>query len=203
MAHSQADILIRQGHPIRVEWMGWISDTYRLSRCGWDMATYEDIMNDSMNVVFHNRNLGVVAKGGLRGYRHLHSAMVSDFRYAVDRLENSLINIEYMTFDKNLFIQSISDPFASFNWVDGEPTDALMNMREWRASDLTLFRKLASPVEQELIVDPECVQSMLDQILKIQGPMRKEIRARDKRRERDGEVQSKQIHAQIISLKAA
>ncbi len=202
MALSQADKFIRQGHPIRVEWLGWSSDTYRLSRSGWEIATHENYMNDSMGIVFHNRNLGLIAEGELRGYRGLHSRMISDSRFSFEAFDNSIINIKYLQSSKSLFIQSMSEPFANFNFVDAEPIESIMNMREWKASDLTLFRKLAAPVEQELIVDPECVQSMLDQILKIQGPMRKEIRVRDKKRDRDA-VESKQIHAQIISLKVA
>lgn len=203
MAHSQADILIRQGHPIHVEWLGWSSDTYRLSRAGWDMATNENYMNDSMEVVFHNRQLGLIAKGELRGYRDMHSRMLSDIRFGFNLPKHCLISIQYLRAKSDVYIQSISEPFANFNWVDAEPIDSVLNMRQWRASELTLFRRLAEPVQQELIVDPECVQSMLDQILKIQSPMRKEIRARYRRREIEDDMQSKQIHAQIISLKAA
>ncbi len=202
MALSQADAFIRQGHPIRVEWLGWSSDTYRLSRSGWDLATHENYMNDSMSVVLHNRQLGLIAEGDLLGYRGMHMRMVSDFRSAIGMLDNAIIQIKYMQIANKTYIQSNLEPFANFNWVDAEPTDSIMSKREWKVSDVTLFRKLAAPVEQELIVDPECVQSMLDQILKIQGPMRKDIRARDRKRE-ENEVQTKQIHAQIISLKAA
>ena len=198
MAHSQADVLIRQGHPIRVEWMGWSSDTYKLSRMGWEMATHEDYMRDSMEVVFHHRQSGVMAKGGLRGYRGLHGSMMRDLRYN----GGDGIDISFMQFINNTIFKAISEPMTSMQWVDMEPVDSFMDMREWRPSELSLFRKLATPIEQELIVDPEDVQSMLDQILKVQGGMRKEIRARDRKRERDA-PEERQIHAQIISLKAA
>lgn len=57
------------------------------------------------------------------------------------------------------------------------------------------------PEAQELIVDPQDVQAMLDQILKVQAPIRKEIRERDRRRDRA--IEARQVHAQIITLKAA
>lgn len=181
--------------------MGWESDTYTLSRHGWDMATNNGYLNDTLEVILHNRQLGVVAGGELHGYRDLAHSLHDRSRYVGDMLKHAVINMRYLQHKNHLVVRSTEEPFVNMSWVDMRPSHTFVS-REYRVDEIGLFKQLATPVEQELIVDPECVQSMLDQILKLQGPMRKEIRARDQCRDRD-EPQTRQVHAQIISLRQA
>jgi hypothetical protein len=202
MARLQDDLWIRQGHPIRVEWMGWYSDTLRLSRAGWQMATQDNYFDDSMGVILRHPQ-GLVGRGRMGGYRRLRDVMLQDFRYGVEAMNHAVIHIEFMSHEKNLRIVSSAEPFQAMQWRDMEPVETSINMREWRMDELTLFRQIAAPVEKELIVAPEDVQRTLDLILKAQEPGMRDIRARDRRREREQGQEVRQVHAQIITLKAA
>lgn len=204
MARSaDRDGFLVQGEPIPVRWAGWESDTLQLTRAGWALALNEDFPHDELDVVLHHRELQVTARGTVRGYRELrYRFMDSVSRYGSrDYLRHAGIDIREVGFTRHIALYG-SDPFAHHAWVDGEPSAQTVSMQQMQLSDLTLFRKLEAPAPQELITDPETVQELLDRIVAMQAPMRKEIRARDARRERDA-PQPRRIHAQIVSLPLA
>lgn len=202
MALSRDELWIRQGHPIHVEWMGWYSDTLRLSRAGWQMATQDNYFDDTMDVIFRHPQ-GLVGRGRMSGYRHMRDVMLQDFRHGIDAMNRAVISVEFMAHEKNLRIVGGIEPFQGMRWRDMEPVETSVNLREWRVHELALFREIAAPVEKELIVAPEDVQRTLDLILKAQEPGMRDIRARDRRREKEREQEVRQVHAQIITLKAA
>lgn len=198
------DGFLVQGQPIPVRWAGWESDTYRLSRAGWALALNEESCHDQLDVVLHHQALQVTARGTVRGYRELRHRFMRSIsgRYgADDYLRHAGIDIEHVGLTQRFELYG-RDPFALHEWVDCEPSAQTVSMQKMRLSDMTLFRKLEAPAPQELITDPETVQELLDRIVAMQAPMRKEIRTRSERRERDA-PQARRIHAQIVSLPLA
>jgi hypothetical protein len=96
-----------------------------------------------------------------------------------------------MSFDLSRFKRVDTDPIA-------------VEVAEGELHRLPLFAELFAnrPETQELIVEPEDVQQLLDKIVRLQAPGMREIRARDRKR-KNSEPAIKQVHAQIITLKAA
>jgi hypothetical protein len=187
-----------QGHPIRVAWAGWESDTYTLTRSGWSIATQESYQHNELHLMLHHKGLGMTGYGRIRGYMDLLQSCLHDSYRGTRDLDHVVIQIETLASTKDVFIQG-RHPVESARWVDGEPY--LMRIENKPLRNLSLFRQLDAPAPQELITEPETVQELLDKILAMQGPMRKELRAREARRERDAPA-PRRIHAQIVSLAA-
>lgn len=188
-----------QGAPIRVEWAGWTSDTYTLSRCGWSIATREADYDDALYLMLHHKGLEVTGMGRVPNYRHVLMSHLHDGYRGGSALDGLVVPLQTVNFTKNIAIES-RHPITSARWVDGNQYVMKIEDR-MPLRDLTLFRQLDMPAPQELVTDPETVQEMLDKILAMQAPVRQEIRARDARRERDALV-PRRIHAQIVSLAA-
>lgn len=169
-----------------------MSDTYRMGRRGWEVVMHEDPHGFRYEFIFHHPDTGIVLQGVL-GAQHLRRH---------DRFGRSSQPIEIVkvvTKDQRVMLHMAS--LEDYHRIDTNRSVAFV---ESEFHNLPHFAELfmPRPEAQQLIVDPADVQSMLDQILKIQAPIRKEIRARDARRERDSK-EVPEIHAQIISLKAA
>lgn len=197
---------VKQNIPVPVHWAGFVSDTLRLGREGWQIAMEQNPMARKLSLIMHHPGYGLTAYGVLHDYDGLREAIArpdvpSDFgRMRLPQKFPPFVITNAGTKDYR-FMTHPSFDLADFHRVDTMPT---IVQRESSYQELPLFAELFAPKPeaQQLIVDPQDVQSMLDQVLKIQGPMRKEIRARDQRRDRD-EPQTAQVHAQIITLRAA
>jgi hypothetical protein len=183
--------------PIPVRWAGFESDTYTLGRAGWQIALNESLNTMELQLVMHHSHFGLSAVGRMRDSYAIRELMMG---YGdMSRLPPFIIQA-CMAKDGRV---QVMEPL---NLADFHRVETVPMIREWvgRFEDMPMFAELFAPIPeaQELIVDPSDVQAMLDLILKAQAPIRKEIRQRDARRERDAEPM-RQVHAQIISLKAA
>jgi hypothetical protein len=217
-----------QSEPVPVQLCGFFTNTYILGRCGWHIAS-DDNYRDPLarSAVLHHKELGLSLFGrfnGIEQYRRdrmerafgfgAGSFREPEFRgnfvrqadawYAAR--DEGLPHIEiHRAAMSNSHVIRMPDMQPTMSWRDTVPeyTEGRID----QLHRLPLFAQLyeARPETQELIVEPQDVQALLDQILAAQGPMRREIRARDKRRERDwpdDSTTSRQVHAQIISLAA-
>lgn len=187
-----------QNQPVEVLWGAFRSDTFRLGQDGWEIAL-EQSMRDprSAELFMKHKAYNMYAYGKIDNlipmemYAHYggkgaHAHCIINQVGMLDQLVRTIPNYD----------------LSSFHRVNTTPSFIPNTVCQVR--NMPWFSKVFGdqPEAEELIVDPECVQSMLDQILRLQGPMRKEIRARDAKRDRD-EPNPIQVHARIISLKAA
>ena len=120
-------------------------------------------------------------------------------RYSYDRTRGPLVfDIEYMSSD--MFF-NLSCDIREFEPIDARP----QYIAERKSiKDFDIF---ATPLArtEEIIVEPQDVMAMLEQIKKMQAPGQAEIRQRDRARDRSGyydlEPQPRQVfHAQILSI---
>lgn len=207
-----------QGEPIPVQMCGFFTNTYLLGAFGWELAMddcYRDPYGEA--VVLHHRKLGLSMFGRLHGSKELrHERMDRMMRgpYRSGSTDETQRDAWYMASGDNrphIEVQRVATershvvqlaPFSpSMAWRDTEPR--FVEETAGNLYKLPLFAELyRAPAEsQELIVEPADVQTLLDQILAAQGPMRREIRARDKRRDLDnGPPAARQVHAQIVSM---
>jgi hypothetical protein len=210
-----------QSEPVPVQLLGFFTNTYILGRFGWDLALDEDFRDPlGKNAVLHHKELGLSLFGRLNGWEQLRSDRMdracgygwvdsgeSDFSrqsaawYAARDMHLPHIEIQRAAMRNSQVVRM--PELRSMSWRDTAPEYVESDIRELHR--LPLFAQLyaARPETQELIVEPQDVQALLDQILAAQGPQRREIRARDRRRERDAPQEApRQVHAQIVSLAA-
>jgi hypothetical protein len=168
---------------------------------GWQCATDVSPFMDEMRFVFHHPGFKLSMYGTMHGYHVMRAVQLSNDYYSPRAAGTAYPIVIQGAASKDMFWLNMTEEhdFSKLKRVDLHSYVVKTTYEE--IHNMPFFKELFAPVPeaQELIIDPQCVQSMLDQILKIQGPMRKEIRARENRRE--SEV--RQVHAQIVSLKAA
>lgn len=187
MAHSW----VKQNTPMPVHWAGWESNTYKLGACGWEIAIEEVLYNMSLELMMYHPKFGVVARGRCRDCTP----------YRAERARAGFCGGPPPYFEINAaahrdgrVMMFPPTDLSAFDLVDTRPT---VTHWEGHPYELPLFSKLFAPKPdtQELIIDPQDVQAMLDQIMKVQAPIRREIQDRDNKRER-------RVHAEIVSLAA-
>jgi hypothetical protein len=149
--------------------------------------------------MFHHPGAGVTATGYLdEPFRYMNQGRL--MRGMDDPV--GYIEIEHIATVGNFHVRAVSLDLRSHKRIDTDPLAVEVN--EGELHRLPLFAELFAnrPETQELIVEPEDVQQLLDKIVRLQAPGMREIRARDRKRE-GTEAANKQVHAQIITLKAA
>ena len=229
MARLTDRIPLVQSEPVPVQLCGFFSNTHILGRAGWNLASDENYQDPhSTRAVLHHEQMQLTLFGQLHGGEDLRRERMqwlyggsrpSSWGYSsegtnFERQANAWYAARHegrphfemqragMRSSRVLQLPSLKD----MRWRDTRPEfkEALDTSELYR---LPLFAELqaARPETQDLIVEPADVQCLLDQILAAQGPMRREMRARDKRRDADGSAAAapRQVHAQIVSLHAA
>ncbi|MDQ1817214.1 hypothetical protein RBA41_28310 [Massilia sp. CCM 9210] len=211
-----------QSEDIPVRFQGFFSNTACLGDVGWKLALDEAGAREDMRMArgrrqtafFHHAGLALTLVGDLIGadalHRDRHACMSRGRRYGhtFNDQESAFREAEYRDQPRieirsggskgQVPVHTIggTTPFAGMSWRDTSPR--VVNVNHSELHSLPLFAELdrARPETQELIVEPQSVQMLMDQILAAQGAMRKEIRVRDRQRD----VRARQVHAQIVSL---
>lgn len=213
---------VMQSGPLPVHFAGFFSNTYILGRHGWKLALDEDYRHlYSQNAVLYHQEMDLSLHGRVHGMSEMRRARAehADNYMHINPRSPSWENQSelYMRakYDDtpHIDIQCAASrdrrvirmpDLGRMSWRDTMPEVVQVDGPS-ELHRLPLFAQLLAPrpQTQELIVEPADVQSLLDQIMAAQGPMRREIRARDKRRDQLGQDAPRQVHAQIVSLHAA
>lgn len=214
---------VYQSEPIPVNFAGFYSNTLLLGQMGWNLALdehggYRDPFGGRARAVLHHKQLALSMVGELYGVDKLHRGRQDMFergsmfpgsheqRDGFERAcfkDGPRIEIRSAGSRGHVIIQMM-EPLRAMSWRETDPQFTTVDTRR-ELHELPLFAELfkAQPASQELIVEPQDVQALLDQILAVQGPQRRAIRARDRQREDAGASAPRQVHAQIVSLHAA
>ena len=186
--------------PIRLEWAGWETDTYRLQRAGWKISAMQDIRGRRLQLAFAFGN-------GYRKFEAITEAI--PFQYEemadlhrmrgphADRLDDIVLRVQQAVSDQVMIHMSGELGPAMWGPIDAEP-----RYTQAKITRLEDFAHFAGPLirTNEIIVPEESVPELLERILKLQQPGRIG-RIKDELR---GEHRVEQhFHAQIISLRDA
>lgn len=177
--------------PLKVEWAGWETNTYRLQQAGWKLSAEQDVYQNRMRLAMQHERMNLYAM-----------SRVTDFeyeRYAMDRsFDFPMIVMQAM--GREVFIQEHGRIDWGFNAIDAKP--CLADRKITRIEDLAHF---AAPLVRcnEVIIPEESVPELMQKILKLQQPARTE-RIREQMRNPEGfsSAPQQKFQAQIISLAA-
>lgn len=180
--------------PCKVFFAGWESTTTRLQQLGWSLSAAQDVYSRRLRLAmrFEPCKLYMMSEATeydfFRGYGPGHS-------YGHSRLP------EFHVRDcaSNFHIQMMDD-LSLFRPIDATPQ--FISTERQSIEDFNLF---ATPLvrTQEIIVEPETVSSLMEQIKKLQVTDLEAIRKRRSRQEgSSAPMPAHQFHAQILSLAA-
>ena len=190
MALSQAEPRLLS-QPCEVIWAGWRTTTVDLQRSGWQLAIEREHYDFSTRLLIQHRDLRI------RGL----SAPVRLDVFMQDRIYPTwpVFQMQYLSSEMHVQLMESSFSFMAF---DAKPQYTTEPMRRMDVASI-----FAAPLvrTEEIIVEPQDVSAMLDQIRRMQSPQMAEVRQREQRRDRAGEAnpgQREVFHAQILSFAA-
>ena len=179
--------------PAEVWWAGFCSDTYRLQQEGWQIAADEDIMRDSIRLLLKHRDMKLYAMTAAERYRFREQYMHPP--RLVFQVVQAAPHFQVQRVDRV--------DFAAFREIDAKP----QVLHSPVIKSIEDFRIFATPLvrTEEIIVEPQTVSAMLEQIRKLQAPEQVRIREQQRLAERRDEgvtdaAPQTRFHAQIISL---
>lgn len=191
MALSDSRIL---SEPCQVLFAGWESTTTRLQQAGWQLSAEQDFNRMSIRLAlkFEPARLFMVAECQDWDY----------MRYARSPYRDGhppTFQIRHAASDMHIQLMESSFDFRPF---DAKPQFTSAERKSIK--DFGIFAPCLARTE-EIIVEPQTVAALLDEIRKLQAPELAEIRKRNADRDRRNSTEpmaQQRFHAQIVSLAA-
>lgn len=169
-----------------VVWCGWRTTTLHLQQAGWEIAVEGYNYDFTTRLLLRHRMLDLY---GVTKPVELHRFDMRNTRGPVFEVVNMTSKLSVV----------LPQPAFDFRQIDARP-----QMAEFSTQEISGFNIFATPLArtEEIIVDPQDVSAMLEQIRSMQAPAMKEIRDRDRRRDREQPAEREIFHAQILSIAA-
>ena len=188
-----------QSRPHRIHFAGWRSDTFTLQQAGWEFSACQRIEFDEIGLAFRHPQLG------LRGVTSTIPGMMYEMAGPDAELQ---FNVVWMT-DAQVRVREYKMPNFIMRAEDAmAPVDMRPQIVEIKDfDDMVRFAGVTLVRSNEIIVDPDDVSAMMDRILELQQPERRERMmkiARENRMEgnRIQPVPKQHFHAQLVSIAA-
>lgn len=183
--------------PVRLDWAGWETDTFRLQQAGWSLSAEQDVYRNTMRIAFRHEGLATTAMTEVSRWEFERS------HHDPSYLSHLVLPVRVMSRQVNIHMQGALD-WSAFKPIDAQPS--WTSHRIERLEDLVHFAPSLARTKQ-IILPEESVSDLLDRITKMQEPGREEHFKRLAREAQDpGSVPRTQplskVHAQIISLAA-
>jgi hypothetical protein len=178
---------------MRVLWAGFEANTYALQQAGWSLAAEQDYEYRRLRLAFQHRDWQLYA---ISDYAEL------DFFNAHHAQNDLWPPIVVRRFVSQIQVERRIDALTMFHPIDAQPQFISREIRN--IEDFGIFVVPLTRTE-EIIVEPQDVASMLEQIKRIQAPEQAAIRARDRLRASREGLRSdawprQRVHAQVISI---
>jgi hypothetical protein len=175
--------------PVRLHWAGFETDTLSLARAGWDISAEQDVMNCRMRIAIRHELGGMygLSEGIDWDYQmHAHCGPRPD----------RLPVVPLRMVSQKIIIEAIRGKVPTENYFAMDPIDPFPQYVQSERKSLADLVHFASARARGILLPEASVQELMEQILKVQQPMREaEIK-------RDLLEKPHTVHAQLISLAA-
>ena len=190
--------MLLKSRPCKVIFAGWESTTSRLQSAGWQLAMEHSWHHDRVRLAMQYRD------GGMQMIAEADYHMISMHVDAARHCYGGDLRDGLPVFVVRHVANAIHVRVVDMDSFSFSPIDARMQMRtmDREIRPMDEFEIFATPLvkAQEIIVDPNSVAELMDQIKQLQAPELAMIRERQRRTERGEPIQQTRYHAQIISL---
>jgi len=158
-----------KGIPIRLEWLGWETDTYRLQRNGWELSAEQDVMRRRMRIALRHSRCGVQGVTSVQDWVYQYPGQ-SPHEYERGMRHPMSIDIA-----RNIVIQGSEE--SSFMPIDGYMSySTVKQMRD--LNDMAHFRTIGGPAVKDILLKEASMDEILEFALKKQEPNQEQIRKR-------------------------
>lgn len=155
--------------PIKICWAGWETDTFRLSKEGWEISAEQMSMHHEIRLAINHPKLRV------QGITHIAEWVFEDIlrnsRHAI--IPTSLI---MQSMDQVLYVQTMGRTNSfDFHPIDANPT--YIERMISPLSEIAHFQRLEREVPRhEIFLHEANINQILEMALKIQEPDQERIR---------------------------
>lgn len=177
--------------PMRVVWDGWETTTTQLQQRGWELTAEQDFRYRAIRLAMRNRTQRMYGVTDLLPYDFFDQGFVRGYG------AQPVFQVVYMASE---IVANVPVDFSKFAAIDAMPQ--FVNSERKSIEDFGIF---ATPLvrTEEIIVEPQTVASLLEQIKKLQVPEQAAIRQRNRARDvGESPRPREQFHAQILSIAA-
>lgn len=162
---------------------GFRSDTYRLQREGWQIATREDIYRGEIDLLLNHREHGIQAVA-----RSIDTFRPREWRQDFGRGSRlPVFKVVRLASDMRIRVERVQSymntriNFDDFKLADMTPQT--IQVHEYEIGKLPLFAEAKKPLAEKIIVPQRDISDLLAEIRARQAPNIAEIREREQRRE--------------------
>lgn len=199
MALSDRDYPRLLSPPCKVIFAGFETTTTRLQQAGWELSAEQDMNRRRVRLAmrFNPARLYMVSEA--QDFDFFHAVGRGSGNYGMEGYGGNLPVFHTVHCATDIRVQMMDD-FSLFRPIDAAPQMVMSKFQS--IEDFNLF---ATPLvrTEEIIVEPETVATLMEQIKKLQAPDLEAIRKR--RRYQEGSsapMPQTNFHAQILSLAA-
>lgn len=186
----------------RIFFEGWETTTVQLGQRGWRMSLEEsqdsyEYPDEKRLLLYHppsNLKMLAICKE-FRMYMEHDRYMDANMTYRRDheqRFNGPDFRVVHIANDLIFRYDTCMPQFA----VWGETKPRMMDITEQDIATTPLFMKLKETETKEIIVEPQEVSQLLEQIMRMQSPGQAEIRKRNR-------LVAPQVHASILTFPGA
>ncbi len=187
----------------KVLFAGWESDTLRLGQQGWDISIQENIEYSKFEALLHHKGANLILHAEAHdnpmkehhARRNMIAMDVRNSMYNSDHrgwLDGPIFNVvRAFAFQSNLKVFHSMPVFDT--WSATRPAMVEMDMQHYNPFEFPIFMRRNEPMAKELIVEPQDVMALLEQIKQMQSPEQADIRRRNRQ-------QVPMAHATILSF---
>lgn len=186
--HEQGRLLSK---PVKVHWLGWETDTYRLQQAGWELSMDQDYMRREMRMVVRHRTEAFIGQTNSIPLEFARDPYYED-------AAKHIWQMHHMGREIRVHEHGPISAYANFKAVDAKPQ--LSFERVTSLADLVPFAGAPLIRTQALILPEATVDDLLAGILDRQQDAK--MAYFDDLVQREGEMDRAppKFHAQIISL---
>jgi hypothetical protein len=173
--------------PVQLHWAGFETDTYKLQQQGWELSAEQELYDRTMRIALRHQQAGMygISEKIDWDYFHEDQSIYSGFQRPTPKVPIRMMS-------KNIMVEVMYGKSTDFSFQPIDARPQYMETTRMDISDLVHF----APLRAKGILLPEAsVPELMDQILKLQQPMREREILRDLKT-------TPIVHAQIMSLAA-
>lgn len=189
MALSSEPTILSQ--PCDVDFAGWKASTIALQQAGWQLAVEQASYEYHVRLLLHHARYQLTA---------VSHPVDADAFWTGHRYRPGYRPLFVVTgIARAMGWYGLESPLDRVMAIDALPQHGELKLDRREMDIENIF---ATPLArtEEIIVEPQDVASMLEQIRRMQSPEMAEIRKREQRRARDEAGPREVIHAQILSF---
>lgn len=187
MAHSSNYFNSGSIHPgLEIRAGCWRSNAYHMMQSGWDFELYHEPQFFETYLMMCNRQNDMVARAHLGDPYKYANKFPDILHIPSDAVVEASIN------------RSIQMPVAA--WEITPISVGMVDSHARTPAEYIVYTAKKDDGPQEIIITPERIPEVLEQIRKAQEPAARELLHKQRRREERAELKSFQLQAKILSF---